>query len=110
TTFFFLTATASNGPALGPTSAAEGPMIATNRKADPTQSAPHTMCRVRSTIMTPLAASMRLEPPCYETGIRLSGSTNGMSTTVAVRAPHSVSTVTVVPFDDNSLGNQQYRS
>ena len=41
--FRFLTRTVSSGPALGPTSAAEGPRKPLNRKADPTHNAPATM-------------------------------------------------------------------
>src|SRR6185312_6497269 len=51
-TFRFLTATCSSGPALGPTSAADGPITATNRNAEPTDSAPPTMWKKRSTIIT----------------------------------------------------------
>src|SRR5581483_147896 len=43
-----------------------------------------------------------------DTGICLPGSTNGMRTTVAVRAPHSVSTVTVVPRVERSTGSHAY--
>jgi hypothetical protein len=50
-TLRFFTTTVSNGPALGPTSAAEGPMNALNRKADPTQRIPATICRKRNTSM-----------------------------------------------------------
>jgi len=40
--------------------------------------------------------------------MRLSGSTNGIGTTVPVRRPHSVSTRTFVPFCAISIGTQQY--
>src|SRR6478736_5993659 len=51
-TLRFFTATSSNGPALGPTSAAEGPITATNRNAEPTHRVPPTMWKNRSTIIT----------------------------------------------------------
>ena len=44
----------------------------------------------------------------YETGMCLSGSTNGLGTTVAVRGPHSVSTLIFVPLAAISVGSQQY--
>src|SRR4051795_2425501 len=61
-TLRFLTATCSNGPALGPTSAAEGPMTATNKNADPTQSAPPTMWKNRNTIITTSADAIIRSP------------------------------------------------
>jgi len=45
--FRFLTAAVRSGPADGPTSAADGPMNATNRKAEPTQSTPARMWKKR---------------------------------------------------------------
>ena len=57
-TLRFFTAALRSGPALGPTSAAEGPMKPTNRNAEPTHSDPETMCRNRRTSMTGSAASM----------------------------------------------------
>jgi hypothetical protein len=60
------------------------------------------------------ARTIRRPPPrcqeataAYETGIRLLGSTNGISTTVAIRLPHSVSTATFEPLADFPFGSQQ---
>src|SRR3954471_11739522 len=61
-TLRFFTATWSNGPALGPTSAAEGPITATNRNAEPTPSAPPTMWKKRSTIITMSAEGITRSP------------------------------------------------
>ena len=52
----------------------------------------------------------RLRRSCaisQDTGIRFSGSTNGIGTTFAVRVPHSVSTVRVVPGRARVVGTQQ---
>src|SRR5258706_8256512 len=46
-------------------------------------------------------------PPGQDTGMRFSGSTNGMGTTVAARLPHSVSTRRDVPSALSSIGTQQ---
>ena len=43
----------------------------------------------------------------YDTGIRLSGSTNGIGATVAIRRPHSLSTRTFEPSLASSVGTQQ---
>jgi hypothetical protein len=50
-TFRFLTAAVSRGTADGPTSAADGPMKATNKNAEPTQRIPATMWKNRKTSM-----------------------------------------------------------
>src|SRR5213078_2129275 len=49
--FRFFTAALRRGPAAGPTSAADGPMNPTNRKADPTQSTPARMWNILNTSM-----------------------------------------------------------
>ena len=46
-------------------------------------------------------------PRSYDTGMRFSGSTNGMGTTVALRSPHSEPTRNVEPGADSSVGTQQ---
>src|SRR5256885_1563804 len=61
-TFRFFTAAVRRGPAAGPTSTAEGPMKPTNRKADPTQRTPATMCRNRNTRKNGTAAITWLPP------------------------------------------------
>src|SRR5207244_12375456 len=57
-TFRPLTAADTRGPALGPTSAADGPMNPTNKKAEPTHNTPETMCRNLNTIMKGTAANI----------------------------------------------------
>ena len=42
-----------------------------------------------------------------DTGIRFSGSTNGIGTTFAARFPHSVSTVSLLPGSARAVGTQQ---
>jgi hypothetical protein len=56
-TFRFFTAAVSRGTALGPTSAAEGPMNPTNRKAEPTHRTPAAIWKNRNTSMNVDVAS-----------------------------------------------------
>src|SRR6266498_1544643 len=67
-TFRFLTAAVSRGPADGPTSAADGPMNPTKRKAEPTQRTPATMWMNRKTSMNGSVAITHPPPVCVDGG------------------------------------------